>query len=160
MRSQSITKLSIFLIASSLILITCQKSTIEPDDKDVIDSTLNGSWHLTASSENGAEFDESIADFNVLFFFNEGTIEIDWGGMQTFTGVYTIDTEKNPKELDIELSDGTPWHHNPVLCIYKFESLDVLAVKIIDGIETRANNFDLDPNYDIYKLSYFESSTK
>ena len=146
----------IFLFILMIVLIcTCNKSTTKPDDEDSIDSTFVGSWGLIEISENGAAFDESIVNFNIIFTFGDGTIEIDWGGTQTFTGVYSTIENENPKELDIELDEATPWHHNPVLCIYKFENTYTLIIKINDDTETRAQNFNLGANYDIYKLSKF-----
>lgn len=146
----------IFLFILFIVFIcNCKKSSTKSDNEGTVDSNLIGSWHLTESSENGAAFDESITDFNIIFVFGNGTIVIDWGGFQTFTGIYSTDENKNPKELDIELEEATPWHHNPVICIYKFESTDVLVIKINDGIEIRAQNFNMNTNYDIYKLSKF-----
>ncbi len=146
----------IFLFILIIVFIcNCDKSITKSDDEGTIDSTFIGSWGLIESSENGAVVDESIADSNIIFVFGNGTIEIDWGGVQTFTGVYSTDENKDPKELDIELNETTPWHHNPVLCIYKFENTYTLIIKINDGTEARAQNFNMETNYDIYKLSKF-----
>ena len=145
----------IFLFILMIVLIcTCNKSTTKPDDEDSIDSTFVGHWGLLEISENGAAFDASIGYSNIIFTFGNGTIEIDWMGI-TLTGVYSTDENENPKELDIELEETTPWHHNPVLCIYNFENTYTLVIKINDGTEARAKNFNLSTNYDIYKLSKF-----
>ena len=84
-------------------IFNCKKSSTKSDDEGIVDSNLIGSWHLTESSENGSAFDHSIGDFNIIFNFGNGTIEIDWGGIQTFTGIYSTKETNNPKELDIEL---------------------------------------------------------
>jgi len=145
----------ILFILIIVFICNCNKSTTKSDDEGTIDSAFIGSWGLIESSENGAAFDESIRDFNIIFTFSNGTIAIDWGGMQTFTGVFSTDENENPKELDIELEEATPWHHNPVLCIYNFENTYTLVIKINDGTEARAQNFNMSTNYDIYKLSKF-----
>ncbi len=146
----------IFLFTLIIVFICiCNKSTTKPDDEDSIDSTFVGHWGLLEISENGAAFDASIGYSNIIFTFGDGTIEIDWGGTQTFTGVYSTNENENPKELDIELEEITPWHHNPVLCIYDFENTYTLVIKINDGIDARAQNFNMNTNYDIYKLSKF-----
>ena len=148
-------KQKILFILIIVFICNCKKSSTKSDDEDTVDSAFIGSWGLIESSENGSAFDTSIGDFNIIFIFGDGTIEIDWGGVQTFTGVYSTDENENPKELDIELEIGTPWYHNPVLCIYKLEDTYTLIIKINDGIEVRAPNFNLSANYDIYKLSKF-----
>jgi len=146
----------LFLFMIFIVLMyNCNKSTTKPDDEDSIDSTFVGHWGLLEISENGAAFDASIGYSNIIFTFGNGTIEIDWGGMQTFTGIFSTDENENPKELDIELEEVTPWHHNPVLCIYTFENTYTLVIKINDGTEARAQNFNMSTNYDIYKLSKF-----
>lgn len=146
----------IFLFILILVFIcNCNKSTTKSDEESTIDSIIIGHWDLLESSENGAAFDESIRDLNISFTFDNGTISIDWGSTQTFTGVFSTDENENPKELDIELDETTPWHHNPILCIYKFENTYTLIIKINDGIETRAHSFNMETDYDIYKLSKF-----
>lgn len=144
----------IIFILIIVFICNCNKSSTKSDNEGTVDSNLIGSWHLTEDSENGAAFDESIADYDIIFTFSNGTIAIDWMGVP-IAGVYSTDENKNPKELDIELEEATPWHHNPVLCIYKFESTYTLVIKINDGIEARAQNFNMGTNYDIYKLSKF-----
>ena len=150
----SLRQIILFFIIIAFIC-NCKKSSTKSDDEDTVDSAFIGSWGLIESSENGAAFDESIAASNIIFTFQNGTIAIDWGGMQTFTGVFSTDENENPKKLDIELDEATPWHHNPVLCIYKFDNTYTLIIKINDGIETRAQNFNMNINYDIYRLSKF-----
>lgn len=146
----------ILFVLIILFVCNCKKSSTKSDGEY---SSFFGTWTLTEISENGDAFEEYRQDhFPILFNFFDGNIVIDWGtqvhwgGGTTYKGVFSIDKNPNPNELDIELEEITPWRHNPILCIYKFENSYTLIIKMNESTNARAQNFTLDNKYDIYKL--------
>jgi uncharacterized protein (TIGR03067 family) len=135
---------------SALVLVCCNKTSTDSGD-DLLHTELDGVWSTTEISSNYAEI-------VINWTFTDEDIAINYVGLQNMPGTYTIDSTASPKHLDMDFDEYTPFHHDPVLAIYKTIGQDSLVISVANETSARPTNFNRTEYnyYYIFELSRIE----
>lgn len=126
----------IFFAALFLVLIGCSSD----DSSSPSTTPLSGTW--TALS-----FDDVEQDGGIVWKFEGTQIKMTMGPF-SFEGTYTYDETTTPKQLTLRINNTEP---NPNYAIYRFTDTS-LVIKVMDGADSRATDFTIEDNYDLFEF--------
>jgi RNA polymerase sigma factor (sigma-70 family) len=108
-----------------------------PDDKKTDKDQLQGTWVAVAAERNGAKLDSDDPGVKSTKFTFDGD-KVTMSPLKEEPSSYTLDPDKSPKEMDIDVGDGKK--DVKLLTIYKFEGGRLKWHRVKDG--PRPSDFD------------------
>ncbi len=120
------------IILGALLLVCCDKTSTDSED-DLLHTELDGVWSSTMIFDN-----QTLVS---IWTFTDDEIAIDWFGLTNFSAAYTTDSTASPKHLNMDFDEATPFHHDPVLAIYKTIGQDSLVISVANETSARPTNF-------------------
>lgn len=124
------------IILCALLLVSCDKTSTDSEDDLLhteLDGVLDGVWSSTEIFDN-----QTLVS---IWTFTDDEIAIDWFGLTNFSAAYTTDSTASPKHLNMDFDEATPFHHDPVLAIYKTIGQDSLVISVANETSARPTNF-------------------
>jgi RNA polymerase sigma-70 factor (ECF subfamily) len=108
-----------------------------PEDKKTDKEKLQGTWVAVSAERNGAKIDSDDPGINSTKWTFDGD-KVTMSPLKEEPCPYTLDPDKSPKEMDIDVGDGKK--DEKLLTIYKFEGGRLKWHWVKDG--PRPSDFD------------------
>ncbi len=141
----------LFSIITLFLVFNCNKPASLSNNVNCPDE-LSGTWQLVATSINGKDFDDSIADYGIVVNFDDDAVKIDYGIYGSISGDI-VGVNENQNELQFDFKDFNPFYKSSLPCIYQISDSNNLLLKIVRTPQSRPPINISDTNYSIYKLA-------
>jgi len=141
----------VFSIITLFLVFNCNKPASLSNNVNCPDE-LSGTWQLVATSINGEDFDDSIADYGIVVNFDDDAVKIDYGIYGSISGEI-VGVNENQNELQFDFKDFNPFYKGSSPCIYQISDSNNLLLKIVRTPQSRPPINISDTNYSIYKLA-------